>query len=60
MYTIIATCINFSAGNGTVTGASHPRGRLTGLEQHAGETAVAPLVVHRPQVRAGLIEEMRQ
>lgn len=27
--------------------------------QHVGETAVAPLVVHRPQVRAGLIEAMR-
>ena len=44
--------------HGAVTGASHPRGRLTGLAQHAGETAVAPLMVHRPQVRAGLIEAM--
>ena len=46
-------------GHGAVTGATHPRGRLTGLAQHAGETAVAPLVVHRPQVRAGLIEAVR-
>ena len=30
-----------------------------GLAQPAGETAVAPLVVHRPQVRAGLIEAVR-
>ena len=47
-------------GHSAVTGAaSHPRGRLTGLAQHAGETAVAPLMVHRPQVRAGLIEAVR-
>ena len=45
-------------GHGAVTGASHPRGRLTGLAQHAGETAVDPLVVQRPQVRAGLLEGM--
>ena len=55
---MIATCIHFSR-HGTVTGASHPRGRLSGLERHAGETAVAPLVVQRPQVRAALIEGMR-
>ena len=58
MYPINATCIHFSR-HGTVTGASHPRGRLTGLAQHAGETAVAPLVVQGPQVRAALIEGMR-
>ena len=55
---INATCIHFSR-HGTVTGASHPRGRLSGLERHAGETAVAPLVVQGPQVRAALIEGMR-
>ena len=57
-YMYLSTCIHFS-GHGTVTGASHPRGRLSGLEQRAGETAVAPLVVHRPQVRAGLIKAGR-
>ena len=58
MYIISATCIHFSC-HGTVTGASHPRGRLSGLERHAGETAVDPLVVQKPQVRAVLIEGMR-
>jgi len=55
---INSTCIHFSR-HGTVTGASHPRGRLSGLERHVGETAVAPLVVQGPQVRAVLIEGMR-
>ena len=50
-----------TSGHGAVTGASHRAraGRLSGLDQRAGETAVAPLMVHRPQVRAVLIEAMR-
>ena len=64
MYTIIATCIHFYV---TLTAAATRRTShhtivceaARDAVQHAGETAVAPLVVQGPQVRAALIEGMR-